>query len=174
LDPLIQPKAMSDPRPTPPLPFSPSEEPSEGERLIQTLAGTRARVLIAEADDAERKLIGGMCELFDCAGHLAKDGVEAVEAFSAMPFDIVLMGVDLPRMDGLEAARAIRGNPKGGGLVPILAVTSRAAPDELSAYREAGMTGVLEKPVAASRLLSAITEALAAAPEPQRPSQGAP
>ena len=149
---------MSDRRPTPPSPCATADAP---EHLIQTASGAKARVLIVDGDDADRRLLAGMCELFDCTSFLAKDGVEAVEAFSALPFDIVLMAVDLPRMDGIEAARAIRRDVGRSGGVPILAVTAETDPARVGAYREAGMSGVLPKPIEASRLLEAVSLALA-------------
>lgn len=154
---------MSDPL-APPSPCATADVP---DHVIQTPTGARARVLIVEGDDADRRLLEAMCELFDCTSVLAKDGVEAVEAFSATPFDIVLMAVDLPRMDGLEAARAIRRDAASG--VPILAVTADADAACVGAYREAGITGVVLKPIEASRLLEAISLAFASSPtSPER------
>jgi CheY-like chemotaxis protein len=135
------------------------------EHLIQTATGAKARVLIVDGDDADRRLLAGMCELFDCTSVLVKDGVEAVEAYSAAPFDIVLMAPDLARMDGLEAARAIRRDAGPDRPVPILAVTASTDPAHLGLCRDAGMSGVLQKPIEASRLLEAVSHALGTSPQ---------
>jgi CheY-like chemotaxis protein len=130
--------------------------------LLQTASGKKVQVLIADADDTSRKLLAAMCELFDCACFMTSDGIEAVEAFSRAAFDIVLLEIELPPVDGLQAAGAIRAGPRNGAAIPIIAVTARTDPDDVRRYIAAGITGVVAKPIEASRLLEAMASALAA------------
>jgi CheY-like chemotaxis protein len=147
-----------------PTPLSSFEADSDAEPLVQTSSGARVHVLIADDNDTNRKVLAGMCDLFDCSSILAKDGVEAVEAFCTMPFDIILMDIDMPRMDGIEATRTIRAASERGRRVPIIAVTASVDPSDLRRYAEAGMNGVVPKPIEASRLLEAISTAVGASP----------
>jgi CheY-like chemotaxis protein len=135
---------------------------SDCEPLVQTPSGAKVHVLIADDNDTNRKVLAGMCDLFDCSSFLTKDGVEAVEAFSTMPFDVILMDIDMPRMDGIEATRTIRAGSDLGRRIPIIAVTASVDPPDLRRYAEAGITGVVPKPIEASRLLEAISTAVGA------------
>jgi two-component system, sensor histidine kinase len=132
----------------------------DAELLIQTPAGGRVQALIVDDNDGARKMLAAMCELFDCATCLAKDGIEAVEAFCSRPFDVILMDIDMPRMDGLAAARAIRAGSWRGRRVPIIAVTASVDPAEIRAYLDAGMNGLMPKPIEASRVLETISAAV--------------
>ena len=139
-----------------------SYKAGENEPLVQTPAGEKVHVLIVDDNDTNRRVLAGMCELFDCATFLAKDGVGAVEAFCTMPFDIILMDIEMPRMDGIEATRAIRSVSEHGRRIPIIAVTGSTNPSEVRRYRDAGMNDVVAKPIEASRLLEAISTAVGA------------
>ncbi len=134
----------------------------EDEPLVAGPSGARARVLIADDNDTNRRVLAAMCELFGCASQVAKDGVEAVEAFADGEFDLVLMDVQMPRMDGVEATRAIRQGSAAGRRAPILAVTANTDSADVRRYLAAGMAGVVAKPIEAGRLLEAMTAALAA------------
>ena len=146
--------------PTPPSSFDPD---SDSEPLVQMPSGAKVHVLIADDNDTNRKVLAAMCDLFDCSSFLAKDGVEAVEAFFTMPFDVILMDIDMPRMDGIEATRTIRAGWEPGRTIPIIAVTASVSPSDLVvATLDAGMNGAVAKPIDASRLLEAISKAVGA------------
>ena len=117
------------------------------------------RVLLVDDIAMNRDVIGG----FLCAaGHvavLAESGREAVRLASEQTFDLILMDVRMPEMDGLEATRRIRALPAPHGQVPILALTAYAFPDQIAQTRDAGMDGHIAKPVDYATLLSAITAA---------------
>ena len=91
------------------------------------------------------------CEIFEAA-----DGIEAVDLASAKAFDLILMDVRMPRMDGLAATRAIRALPGPGGQAPILAVTADAMPEDAARCLAAGMNGHLAKPITHASLYAAI------------------
>ena len=98
---------------------------------------------------------------------LARDGVEALARIEAHPYDVVLMDIQMPNLDGLAAARAIRAleSPKAG--IPIIALTANTMVEDRQTYLEAGMDDHVAKPIDIKRLARAI----AAVVEQQRQSQ---
>jgi CheY-like chemotaxis protein len=79
---------------------------------------------------------------------VASNGREAVEQWSRQPFDLVLMDVQMPEMDGYQATRAIREKERGtGGHIRIVALTAHAMPDDEQICLKAGMDSYLAKPV---------------------------
>jgi two-component system, sensor histidine kinase len=99
--------------------------------------------------------------MFDCSTESVIDGVEAVEAAKAGRYDVILMDIKMPRMDGVTAAREIRKLAAPAGRVPIIALTANADTDEVAQYLAAGMRCVVEKPIKPERLLEALDGALA-------------
>jgi CheY-like chemotaxis protein len=75
-------------------------------------------------------------------------------------FDLILMDIRMPGMDGVAATRAIRAMPGPAGATPIIALTANADPEEARAYIQAGMLGVIEKPMKAEVLRAALVSAL--------------
>ncbi len=142
---------------------TPPDPPTSGpdaEPVVRTLSGGRPHILVVDDNDTNRKVLAAMCSLFDCDTELARSGVEAVEAFSNAPFDLVLMDIHMPEMNGMDATRAIRRLNAAGEHVPILAVTASTEPEEVRGYLAAGMDAVIAKPMEAARLLEAIATAL--------------
>lgn len=121
-----------------------------------------AHVLVVDDNATNRMVAQALCEMFDCTSEAANDGVEAVEAARAGRFDLILMDIKMPRMDGVTAARAIRELPGDAGGVPIVALTANADPDDAAGYLAAGMDGVVEKPMKPEHLLAVLQQALAA------------
>ena len=91
------------------------------------------------------------------------DGQEAVNAASAEAFDLILMDVRMPVIDGLAATRAIRALADPASQTPILAVTAEAMPEDAARCRSAGMDGHLAKPVTQAKLYAAVDLALSVA-----------
>jgi CheY-like chemotaxis protein len=85
----------------------------------------------------------------------AGDGIEAVEAARTTLFDLILMDISMPRMDGLEATRTIRRDPVSRS-VPVIGVTANASPDKVPEFLAAGLNDVLVKPVTRNVLMSTI------------------
>ena len=123
----------------------------------------RARVLILDDLVENRLLLGLCCDQFGLIHECVENGREAVEAAESGRFDVVLMDIFMPRMDGMAATRAIRALPGPIAAVPIIAVTPAAAPGEVVRYLACGMTDVVPKPVVAARLAQALSAALAQA-----------
>ena len=92
-----------------------------------------------------------------------ESGAEAVAAAAATDFDVVLMDVRMPGMDGLEATRRIRVLPGVRGRVPIVALTAQAFTEQVAACRAAGMDTHLAKPFDPASLLAAVVDAVTAA-----------
>ena len=123
----------------------PDREPSEAGFGAGT--ARRMRVMAAEDNQANRLILERMLGGLDVELVFATDGAEAVAAFEREPFDLVLMDVSMPRMDGREATRRIRAAEADGPRVPIVAVTAHAMPGDEPALREAGFDGLVPKPL---------------------------
>jgi CheY-like chemotaxis protein len=124
------------------------------------LIPTTAHILIVDDNATNRMVAEALCEMFDCTSEQAVDGVEAVEAARMRGFDLILMDIKMPRMDGVAATRAIRALPGPAGQTPIVALTANADPSDVRGYLEAGMNDVVEKPIKAERLLSVLDKVL--------------
>jgi CheY-like chemotaxis protein len=132
-----------------------SAAPSGGE----VLAGRR--VLVAEDHPVNRKLITKMLEKWLLIPVLVTNGTEVLRALESDTFDLILMDVQMPGMDGLQTTAAIRENEKATGLhIPILAMTAHAMNRDREKCLEAGMDAYLSKPVKPSELYAAIEELL--------------
>jgi signal transduction histidine kinase len=109
------------------------------------------------------------CAILGRAGHLvalANDGVEAVEAVRANAFDVVLMDIQMPRMDGVTATRCIRQLGGAASTVQIVAMTANALPEQVRAFRDAGMDDHIAKPFKQPELHDAVRRALNRAARP--------
>ncbi|MBA4804871.1 MAG: response regulator [Brevundimonas sp.] len=120
-------------------------------------------VLVVDDNATNRFVAGKVLELFGCSHETAVDGRDALERMREGRFDLVLMDVKMPVMDGVEATRAIRALPGPAAAVPILALTANADPRDEVEYRAAGMDGVAQKPIQPDALLDAIRRVLSAA-----------
>ena len=109
-----------------------------------------------------------LCEMFGCTSELAEDGLEALTAVQERPFDLVLMDIKMPRMDGVQATQAIRALPGEVRNIPIVALTANADPEDARRYLAIGMAAVVEKPIKPERLRMAMNVAMS---EPQASSQ---
>lgn len=112
-------------------------------------------ILVVEDNPINSLLLTEMLRLRGHAVTNAVDGIEAVEHASGTAFDMILMDISMPRMDGLEATRRIR-RDGASRTVPIIGVTANASPDKLPEFLGAGMTDVLVKPITRSALMAII------------------
>ena len=122
-------------------------------------------VLVVDDNATNRFVAGKLLEMFGCTFESAEDGAQAVEAVSARPFDLVLMDIKMPVMDGIAATRAIRNLPGPQSALPIVALTANAEEGDEAIYIAAGMNGVAQKPIQPDVLLNAIRSALTPALE---------
>jgi PAS domain S-box-containing protein len=119
------------------------------------------RVLLAEDNALNREVLGELLERLGVSVDSVPDGVAAVEAASRSHYDLVLMDLQMPRMDGLQAARALRQVPSFG-TTPIIAVTANAFTEDRANALAAGMNDHLAKPVDPAALCAVLTRWLGA------------
>lgn len=124
------------------------------------LAG--ALVLLVEDNAINQQVAREMLKRFGAAVDVAGHGREAVDMVSRAFYDVVLMDVQMPVMDGLEATKAIRALP-GGADLPIIALTAHALAEDRERCLAAGMNDYLTKPIDPDRLLAALGQWIASA-----------
>ena len=136
---------------------APEDELAVVERRPQYWGRTARRVLLAE-DGAINQQVA--VRLLEERGHsvvVVNNGRAAVEQVAAQPFDVVLMDVQMPEMDGIEATAAIRrAEAQTGGHVPIVAMTAHAMKGDRDRFLAAGMDGYVAKPVRPHELYAAV------------------
>jgi CheY-like chemotaxis protein len=122
--------------------------------------GAPMRVLLADDHPTNRKVVALILEHAGVELTIAEDGAQALEAFTAGAFDVVLMDMQMPVMDGLSATRAIRDleAARGANPTPVIMLTANALPEHEAAARAAGADRHLTKPIGAQTLLSALAE----------------
>jgi signal transduction histidine kinase/ActR/RegA family two-component response regulator len=121
----------------------------------QLFAGTR--VLLAEDNSINERVARAMLERLGCDVETAIHGQAAVEACRLRKFDLILMDMNMPVMDGVTAIKIIRGEEQGEP-TPILALTANVDSEARSACIEAGATGFLPKPITIDKLGQALQE----------------
>jgi CheY-like chemotaxis protein len=115
------------------------------------------RILVAEDGVANQKLIVGLLSRWGHSVTLAGDGREAIEAWKSNTFDLVLMDVQMPNLDGLQATRLIRDREqRKGGHIRIIAMTAHAMEGDRQRCLDAGMDGYLSKPVRMQELFDVL------------------
>ena len=121
------------------------EQPSD-------LAGLR--VLLAEDNPINALLARTLLTRAGCTVVAAQDGEEAVAAAAAAPYDLILLDIRMPRVDGVEAAERIRAGRGPSAAAPIVALTADAGDEERARAFRAGMDDFITKPIDAARLLA--------------------
>jgi signal transduction histidine kinase/CheY-like chemotaxis protein/HAMP domain-containing protein/CHASE3 domain sensor protein len=129
---------------------------------VELAAADDLRVLVAEDNPVNRIVIQAILEQAGVTPVVVNDGREAVEAWRTGTWDLILMDVQMPVMDGITATRLIRHEEAGriGPPTPILALTANVMTHQLDAYREAGMDGSVAKPIDPAKLLAAMDAVL--------------
>ena len=113
-------------------------------------------ILVAEDYTLNQLVLTAILEKAGCTADVVDNGIKALEAVQQKRYDLILMDIQMPEMDGLEATKAIR---QGVGLkpdIPIIAVTAKAMKGDREACEKAGMNGYLTKPVHPQLLLETI------------------
>jgi CheY-like chemotaxis protein len=131
------------------------------EKPVRRAFPARVRVLIVDDIAENRTVLGMFCDQFGVGHEAVEGGREAVEAARSGRFDVILMDILMPGMDGMAAARAIRALPGPACATPIIAVTTAADPGDALRYRDYGMNDLVAKPIVASRLMQALELAVA-------------
>jgi signal transduction histidine kinase/AmiR/NasT family two-component response regulator len=125
-------------------------------------AGPALRVLAAEDNPVNRMVLKALLAQLDLEPTIVETGAEAVRAWEAAHWDLILMDVQMPVMDGPTATMTIRAREGllGRPRTPILAVTANTMPHQLASYRAAGMDGVVSKPLNVTDLFTAMGAAV--------------
>ncbi len=144
-----------------PMALAPDEAVTPKDDVLQTDRAGRdeqsaLRVLIAEDNAMNLLLVQKMVEKIDAQVEVATNGKEAIDAVRAGDFDVVLMDVQMPEMDGIEATKYIREHVEKARNLPIIAVTANAMDGDREKYFAAGMNGYVSKPINRQKLLGEI------------------
>ncbi len=136
-------------------------EPGKAAELPEMTARP-LRLLAAEDNPTNRLVLSTIMQVFGFELELAENGVQAVAAWRAESFDAILMDVQMPEMDGVQATRTIRalelqsGRPR----TPIIALSANAFTHQISEYLAAGMDAHVAKPIELAALQAALDEVL--------------
>ena len=122
------------------------------------------RVLAAEDNPTNQLVLSTILEIFGVDLHMVENGRQAVEAWAAGDYDIILMDIQMPEMDGITAAREIRKAEvaEGRARTPIVAVSANAMAHQVEEYLSVGMDGHVAKPIELGKLQAALERGLEA------------
>ena len=144
--------------------------------LAQELSIGHFRVLVAEDNSVNQLVIKTILNQVGITPTVVSNGSLAIEAWSAEDWDIILMDIQMPEIDGVTAARTIRNAELTGGRrrTPIIALTANAMTDQISEYQAAGFDGHVSKPIEAGQLYETLDAWLPSeAPDVARKAAGA-
>jgi CheY-like chemotaxis protein len=116
----------------------------QAREMLNLFAGRKGRILVAEDNITNQRVAPGILKKLGLYGDAVANGAEALNALETIPYDLVLMDVQMPEMDGLQATRTIR---KTDTRLPIIAMTAHAMRGDRERCLEAGMDDYLTKPV---------------------------
>lgn len=125
--------------------------------------GRSLRILLAEDNFFNQVLARKILEKRGHVVRIAADGQQALAMLAQEQFDLVLMDVQMPNIDGLDATRVIRAR-EHGARIPIVAMTAGAMPEDRARCLSAGMDGYVTKPIDTPTLFQAIEAAVCACP----------
>ncbi|MBC8059783.1 MAG: response regulator [Clostridiaceae bacterium] len=142
------------------LPFEIHEESESPSLVIEKGENPRVlglKILVAEDNKINRKIINTYLEKLSCKVDLAENGSLAVELFENNTYDLILMDVQMPEMDGLKATSIIRSKEKEQGKhIPIIALTAGVTREEIEECLKAGMDAHLSKPLKIEKLYTTL------------------
>jgi CheY-like chemotaxis protein/HPt (histidine-containing phosphotransfer) domain-containing protein len=142
----------------------PRHEATTADRLQETAGRGPLRVLLAEDNPVNRELAIALLGTLGHQAEIVADGRAVLAALEKSTFDVVLMDLQMPKLDGLETAREIRrheqahalDHPEGARRLPIIAVTAHAMKADRESCLAAGMDGYVTKPIRRRELLAAL------------------
>ncbi|PSR56668.1 hypothetical protein AHMF7605_25815 [Adhaeribacter arboris] len=119
-------------------------------------------ILLAEDNPANQLLVVSQLKFWETQVEVAHDGKEAWEKAKAKPYDLILMDIDMPHMNGIEATAIIRKEPNPNQSTPIIAFTANALKIDVNKYKESGFSDYLFKPYPEANLYLTVTRNIAA------------
>jgi CheY-like chemotaxis protein/HPt (histidine-containing phosphotransfer) domain-containing protein len=139
---------------------SSSGDPSQSSPEV----GRSLRILLAEDSPFNQKIVSSLLRRWGHEVTCTDNGVEAVDAAAGLRYDIILMDIEMPQMDGCEATKRIRQREQSSELhVPIIAMTAHTASEDLDRFIQCGMNVCVAKPIHPPELQQAIDRVLAPA-----------
>ncbi|MEM9452921.1 MAG: response regulator [Myxococcota bacterium] len=117
------------------------------------------RILVAEDNKINQLVMAKLLQRLGYRADIAADGLEALEALERQPYDVILMDMQMPEMDGLTATEHIRQQPRRTTIPQIIAITANATQEDRKACISAGMNDYLSKPVRLQNLADALVSA---------------
>ena len=135
-------------------------EPAEAPVAVSTEARSTVRILAAEDNKTNQLVLGALLAQADVDVMFVDNGAEAVDAVRDHDFDLILMDVQMPVMDGIAASGVIRAMDGPRGRTPIIAVTADAMPEQVALCMSAGIDAHVSKPLRPDNLFSVIDEVL--------------
>ncbi|QKG57431.1 response regulator [Hymenobacter sp. BRD128] len=144
---------------------APAEPAAEAPGLLRGL-----RVLLVEDNAVNTLLATSLLQAWQASADVAADGEQALERALATPYDVILMDIQMPRLDGLSATAHLRGTPGPNQHQPIIALTANALKKDVETYTAAGFTDWLVKPYHENSLYLALAYASGRAVRPAAPS----
>lgn len=129
------------------------------------------RILLAEDSQTNALVATGFLKAVGAKVDIATNGLEVLEAASNHKYDLILMDLSMPEMDGIEATQALRARGSWMATVPIMALTANASQDDKQACLAAGMTDFLTKPIERSKLVKNVARLLNDAESLSEPPQ---
>ncbi|MFY8208113.1 MAG: ATP-binding protein [Caulobacter sp.] len=166
---LTLPMARIDPPPAVAAPPAPALAPASADE------DAAPRILVVDDNQTNRAVLLTLLGHLGADAHFAVDGRDAVAMWEQDRWDVILMDIHMPEMDGLQACQVIREGERQGGRVrtPVVAVTASVLPHERSLYVQAGMDAVVPKPVEVPKLLEVLADVLADPDEAAMDTRGA-
>ena len=142
------------------LPCNTHRETARPFMALTNAQGGKPRVLVAEDLPTNQLVVGQYLKQFGCSVDMVKDGIEALEAVACTPYDVILMDICMPGLDGMEATKRIR---QGYGLsdsLPIIALSANAMPSQQADQERAGFDYIIPKPFREQKLYEVLSKCL--------------
>ena len=141
-----------------------AEAPPAPMAVIEASRLEGLKVLVVEDNPANRMIVRKILEALGASVEVAEDGAAGVDAAAQLAPSVILMDVQMPGMDGVEATRRIRALPGAVAGTPIIALTANVLEHQRKVYLDSGMDGVVGKPIAPAMLLTEILRLAAQSP----------
>jgi CheY-like chemotaxis protein len=154
------------------LAFNPTELLNDSARLFAPAAAEKGLAIVVDVEDypINQKMIGMILDSLGHAATIVNDGSQAVDAVSESTFDVILMDMQMPVLDGVSAAKLIRARADTKARIPIFALTANADTQSEQLCREAGMDGIVTKPIDVKALATALATVVDQRPQGAKPA----
>ncbi len=123
----------------------------------QQVSFKSTRILVAEDNEVNQRIILLMLKKLEINADIAANGLEVIEAMKIKKYDLILMDIQMPEMDGIETTMYIKQNFKSTQLPVIIALTANALPGDKEKYLQAGMDDYISKPIEEKKLVDILT-----------------